>query len=527
MQEQFMKAEIDKPNCSLFMTLREMFIANSDMCYMFACEAYKEFEKRHWCDSDDFQLRYEQLATYGVMLSGIVFAYDMSSGTMSLYTSSLGALEQLAKMGVLKGKKQPIAIELDQLKQTLYESDRIKKSIRDSSGKLVSVRLDTELKDRSLMMTMTVPRTAISLNTHMLIPFKSVVKAHEVLYKIFQTTICRVTMGDKVRDVTLNKDWLTAIYGADRAEKLISYLPDVYTQRFYVPSIGASKYTVGVTNIKITDIDRIQGITLADVNLTEVNLDLTMIKDYITDVINKMSSVELKKACEVFDIDTDSQDYATLMVDALSRNRTVSDMDDFNVSRSVLLNKIGGMYNSSIWEVMKNNRALFHTDSYSSMKNKFGDLYEYTQIPRSQDELNRLLSNGVYKIVLTKRNGTFSTNICSNNNKILCNILGENFLEYESDGVKLRLLRKALSGGTKTDDEVKSLIKRYKCENLVTGTQQAVLNNINTHLESIEMNKTVVKQPKLVLARNLEATSKESYYKYIDIKQIVEIIKLQ
>ena len=281
------------------MTLREMLVARPDMCQMFADETYKEFEQRNWCDSEDYQLRYEQLATYGVLLSNLVFAYDCSKGTLSLYTSSVTKLKQLAQSGMLKGKKEPIPIEIDKIEKTLYSSDRIKKSIR-TGGKLLSVRLDTEVKDGSVVMTATIPRTAISLDTHLIVPFTAMTRAHELLYKVFRQSICRVRMGDKVRDVSFNESLLVNIYGEERTKNLMSFLPNIYTLRFYVPNIGASKYVPGVTNISIANIDAIDPITLADVDLSEVNMNYDLVVPYFNKIVKNMTRTELQDAGQAF-----------------------------------------------------------------------------------------------------------------------------------------------------------------------------------------------------------------------------------
>ena len=125
MQINYMRSEIDKEGCSLLMSLREMFNANQDMCYRFACEAYMYFVGKRWCDEHDFQLRYEQIATYGVLMSNLVWGYDIAKGEMALYTSSISGIKGMANARVVKGKSRPIAEELNTLASSLYESDKI------------------------------------------------------------------------------------------------------------------------------------------------------------------------------------------------------------------------------------------------------------------------------------------------------------------------------------------------------------------------------------------------------------------
>lgn len=503
LEEQYMKQEIGKKPCSLLMTLREMLVARPDMCQMFADETYKEFEQRNWCDAEDYQLRYEQLATYGVLLSNLVFAYDCSKGTLSLYTSSVTKLKQLAQSGMLKGKKEPIPIEIDKIEKTLYSSDRIKKSIR-TGGKLLSVRLDTEVKDGSVVMTATIPRTALSLDTHLIIPFTAMTRAHELLYKVFRQSICRVRMGDKVRDVSFNESLLVNIYGEHRTKNLMSFLPNIYTLRFYVPNIGASKYVPGVTNISIADIDSIDPITLADVDLSEVNMNYDLVVPYFNKIVKNMTRTELQDAGQAFGL---------LCLNAPDENL-----------RSEVLKVPDKFFAKDIWEIMKSDSKLFKTAGIKDFKSPYGGMYDSVAIPRTEMELHNMLNYGIYKILITKRSGGFSTIICTNNYDLLERVLGTDYLKFESDGVRLRRLKKYLLSHPKAD--IPKAVCAFQCQNLVSGSRGQVFEDIETHLECIELNKTVVSQPKLVQARNLQAVDNQGYYKYIDIRQIVEIIKL-
>ena len=506
LQEQYLKKEINNKPCSLYMTLREMLSTKSDMCQLFADEVYNEFSRRNWCTPDDYTLRYEQLATYGVLLSNLVFAYDFSKGTMELHTSSISKLKQLAQGGMLKGKKEPIVIELEKLEKTLYNSDRIKKSVRVGE-KLVTVRLDTEVKDGNVVMTATVPRTAITLSTHAILPFSSVLKAHELLYTVFQKSICRVTMCDKVRDVSLNENILQNIYGEQRTRNLVSYMPNIYTLRFYVPNIGASKYTPGVTNIRIADIDSIVPVSLADIDLSEVNMNYDLVIPYFKKVVSKMKRTGLQTAGQAFNL---------LCLNA-----------DDECIRENLYNVTTEMYPKDIWEVMKINPKLFKTEGISTFSSPYGGMQEQIAIPKTPDELRTRLATGVYKIVITKRNGSFSTIICTNNDRFLEKILGKGYIKNESDGVKLRGLRNyLLSTGKLSEEDTCKAVVQFDCQHLVYGVYDSVLEDIDLQLNAVELNKTVVSQPKLVQVRNLEAYDKSSYYKYIDIKQIVEIVRL-
>ena len=185
------------------------------------------------------------------------------------------------------------------------------------------------------------------------------------------------------------------------------------------------------------------------------------------------------------------------------------------------------MYPKDIWEVMKINPKLFKTEGISTFSSPYGGMQEQIAIPKTPDELRTRLATGVYKIVITKRNGSFSTIICTNNDRFLEKILGKGYIKNESDGVKLRGLRNyLLSTGKLSEEDTCKAVVQFDGQHLVYGVYDSVLEDIDLQLNAVELNKTVVSQPKLVQVRNLEAYDKSSYYKYIDIKQIVEIVRL-
>lgn len=509
MQINYMRSEIDKEGCSLLMSLREMFNANQDMCYRFACEAYMYFVGKRWCDEHDFQLRYEQIATYGVLMSNLVWGYDIAKGEMALYTSSISGIKGMANARVVKGKSRPIAEELNTLASSLYESDRIRKTLHENDWKLVTVRLDPELKNGNTILKPTIPRSPISLQTHIIVPYTAYTKAVELLQDMLQKYILRVTMGDKVRDVTLNQQVLSMIYGDARANQLLSYTSNPYMQKFYVPVVGASKYTPGVTNLDITSIDSVVGKSLADVDMKDVNINYDLAHEYFELVAQAQESDMLRFLCYKFDIPCSAQSPDEDMQDLLIRHSKT-------------------MFGADLWKFMKENDDIFMTDNYSSMESKYGNDYELIQKPTDIRAFEKLTREGILKLVIMKRNGSFSTMVCTNNRKLICSVMGDRAMKLESAGVRLRWLKSVLSKAQGIDEsDLNKLIARFNLSNILHGSVSEVMRQIEQSLYEVELTKTVVKQADLVLVRNLEAKEDYEYYKNIDLKQVVEIYRLK
>lgn len=476
----------------LLMSLREMLSQNSKMCYAFASEAFKVFSNGKRCDEDDFEDCYELFAMYGIVLSGVVWGYDTSSGKMSLYTSSIGVLEGLAQRGVLKGKKQPITIELEDIKKKLYESDRIKKSIKDGK-QLVVVRLDAELVGNSMKMTATMPRSMPRLDNTVFLAFDTILCASQMLYAELQVKVLRISMGNKVRDVTLNRDILTSIYGLERTSVLCSYLPDAYMLRFYVPSVGASIYTPGVTNINLAEIDKVQEIGLADIDLSEIKLDYSGVYDHFLSRVDKVPDNKIGLI---------AQDFGLECVNA-----------DPEFIRSELKRKIPDeFYAQEVWEEMKEYPKLFVTASYIKKAPRYGKNYQKVSNPKSVEELEKLLRTNVCKIQITKRKGSFSTIIGTNSTELLSKFYGDDYVaRFESDGTRGRKFINLRKKGVPIEEAT-------RLTGITSNTEA------NSMIESAEANKTVVKQSHLVTVRSLECRGNgRDFYKNVDIESIVEI----
>lgn len=526
MQNQYMKTVIPGNNISVLMPLNVMLVNNNNLAYAFACEAYKVFVAQKRCTEDDFQSSYNLLCHYGVALSSLFFAYDFGSGKMALYTSSMTLLKQLATKGLLKGKKQPIAIELQDIEKKIYESDRIKKSIKDGN-KLISVRLDSEVVGSNVVFTATIPRSAIDLSSSAIVPFTAVNEAMSVLNAILQDKVLKIVQGDKVRVVTKNIQVLSSIYGISRAEYLVSQVPDARVLRFYIPSLGASIYTAGITNIHLEAIDSIEVVSsLADVDLSEIKLDYSQAKDFFLDTIKKLPAADIHKIAE----DLSTQQY----------NANVKE------AREEIVEIVDCLYDREVYDFMKAHPQYFNLGVYKTLPSKFGDKYEDVPIPSSIDELRALFNKGVYKVLINNRSGSMSTIICSNDTKCLEKIYGRKyFRNYESEGNRLRALSSEITNKFSkglTDEKLLKVCDKYGLKHIASEVSSSnaetnmysaedVLNVIRLYEMEIEQRKTVIKQPHLVVVRSCESKLDKggnpvAFYKNVDLKSVISITKL-
>ena len=527
LQSEHIKRVVPGVNISILLPLNSMFAQDNTLAYAYAGEAYKLFITQKRCTEDDFQSSYSLLAHYGVALSSLFFAYELKTGKIALYTSSLSLLKQLATQNFLKGKKQPIAIELQDIEKKIYDSDRIKKSIKEGN-KLVSVRLDSEVVGTNIVFTPTIPRSAIDLNEFIIVPFIAVNEAMTMLNGLLQDRVLKVVQGDKTRVITKNLQLLTSIYGESRARYLISQVPDARVLRFYVPSVGASIYTAGITNIHLERVDSIELVnSLAEIDLSEIKLDYSQAKDFFLNTLKKLPAKDVHVLADALC----TQQYN---LNAKEAKKEIADIVDC-------------MYDREVYDFMKQYPQYFNLTEYKKLPSRFGDKYEDLPIPSSIDELKSLLSKGVYKILINNRSGSMSTVICSNDSKCLEKLYGKKyFRNYESEGNRLREMKKVVKAKFPIEISVKDLCRLKDKYNLgficsevslevnapdEMADSSFVLGSIDRYLQEVEMRKTVVKQPHLVTVRSCESKldnegNPVAFYKNIDIKSIISITRL-
>lgn len=460
-------------------TVNDLFQMNPQLRDTFATQAYTYFLNKKQCNDYDWESEYDLFATYGVLMSGVCLGINIEDSSFKLYTSSISVLEGLAQRGILKGKKDPIDIELKKLQETLY-GNRIKKTITDGD-KYCVVRLDASMKGSSLQMKATIPRTLPSKDKVFFVPFSLYKDAMDYVYNLAQAHMLRVVMGDKVRDITLNREILGQIYGSARAKYLCSFIPNVYMQSLYLPSVGASKYTPGVTNISLEKVDAITQITLTDINLADVNLDFTGIKQYAKEVFDGMSEAD--------------RSYILGML-------MQEDMDSFLQ-----------MYESEIWDIMNQHPDIFHPEVYRAKPSMFKDFISVA-VPKSISDLETMLKEGAYRITITKSNGRFSMIYGTNNKKVLQKFLGKNYFKsYESAGVRAKAFISMNEAG-------------YPDDTVSAYTGIASLEAAHEEAGTAFSRTTVVKQSHLVTVRSIRATSGTDYYKEVNLESIVDIAQI-
>lgn len=509
------------PSCQFILTLRTLFQHNREVQKLFATETFKILS--HPCnisekDLDDYDM-WEQMAIYGVFLSSLVFGYDtqeeVPAKRLKLYTSSVSVLKSMIKDGILKGKKEPIEIEIDSIEKTLYQS-RLKNTFKKEGNKIACVRLDFELQGSKLVYTPTIVRSALEMGRFVFIPFQTYYEACTLFEDVLRTSILRVTCGDKVRAVTLNESVLNMIYGEVRTKQLVNGSRDIRSLRFYVPSVGASIYTAGVTNLRLVDVDKIEKLdNITQLDLSELKLNYSMVNQFFDDNIAKASDETIQGLITAFDLNVET---------SVKRDERID----------ILIKAVHARPSHTVYDELKKYPTDFDLKAYASLPCKYGEDYIPVTVPTKKEDFDKLMQAGVFKVLISKRDGSNSTVVCTQSDKELQRVLGNDYIKtYESAGVRLRALKKLAIAGQVTD--VDASCKEWHLEELLEGVPDksvdTLLGRISEALYDVEVNKTVIKQPHLSTVRCLEARvltdgTVVDYYKNIDLASVLDIVCL-
>lgn len=530
MQQEWMRTNLNGNNISVIMPLRQMLAQHPNMTYSYACEAYKKLLDVGACTQDEFKTNYEQLALYGVAMSGLIFGYNVETGKLNLYTASYSLLNKMACKAMLKQNKEPLYLEIDKLKELYVKGSRLKNSVK-KNGVLQLVRLDVEYTGGKPYFVPRIPRSQVDyIDGEVLFTYQALETAMTYMNKMLQTKVVLVTSGDDSKIVTKNVSVLAKLYGEERANYLIRDIFDARVNQFLVPCLGKSIYSSGLTNINLLTIDKMEEVLQLN---TESMPDL-----YVSDL----------GAREFFKASINGLDDATV----IEYGKQFMDIGGITINaqayRDFLMNEYANTHSRKrLYRMIKESPSIFDFEKYKKYSNKFGSNYMRCEIPKSREELGTLLHNDVYKISLITSKGFRTDCICTNNMNHLVRIFGQDyFAKYESEGNRLRALKSAISQSSEGVVTLRKftdlcnqyglgyLLKAISINGVAEDTQlstQDIEGIILRGIQDVSNRATTVKNPALVIARSCEAYmtpdgTVKDLYKNINIESIKEFVKL-
>lgn len=536
--DKFFNAFLQGSTSCILPSIRDLATRNQNLAYNLAAEVYKIFIEKKWMKPSDWSAKYYTLVAYGFLMCDLAFIYNPDNEKFELHTSSVSMIQRLASQGYVEGATKKDAAELSVQKavDALSGNKKIFASLKKDNV-IQTVRLDPSMNGRELKFKITVPRSQVDIVKTMIVPFTCYMQVIKDLQSLFKRGFVRVTMneGEKVRVVTLNHGLLSKIYTPDRVNQLSGFAPNAYMKSFYVPSVGASVYSLGVTNIKPETIDKLEMVNLNDIDLSEVNVDFTMVRPYFIQQLNNLNLQQLKTLIKNLAIPVDA---------SFTRSKAgcISLLENW-----VYTSQDAKAYESNLYLLMKES-PFFDISGLSNMQNIYGNMMQQVNYPGSPAGLAQLLNTGVFRITTRRRAGSMSTHIVTNNPTELKRILGDDyFARFESYGVKLNYamnlvvaVGKKYGSNTplKKESDIYSKLAEFDIylsnedkERVLTYEDLYVVLN-KAKANEVDANKTVVSQAHLVVVRNCQAwyspeeEKPYDYYKNIDPNSIVSIVRL-
>ena len=533
MENQWFDQNFESDHSNPLMSVRTVFSYNKDMKRFFAEKTfgileglgYKEFEK-----SVKDKL-YEYAAVLGVLMNGAVFAFvpdAQADKRFCLYTLSVGFLENL----FVSNKFAPDAFgqkffQTDvypdiekRMKQALVNC--IKKAGSAEQGftnfEIPAYRLDCQVVGVGngrfdIRYKKPVLKTKdLSLEGTPMVHVRSLQAAYQCLMERLASGVYELAFGDKVRVVTRNRQALLYFYNETFVDLTLRLPMDVMAGQFYAPSLGASEYSLGVTNIRLQELDRARKLQrISEVDLSDVNVNLIELPLWVGKTLEKASVRDLSE-----------------LVVQLGLQEVVTVGEDDPAYRDAVILAVQQIPSHELWKKIKAARVCLNPFEFlSNARPKLYDKFEPVKVPYSVPELQQLFETGVFRCVTRKRDGSFSTHVLSNNPDMLESVYGSGYYaRFESEGVRLRAVRR----DAKNEKSFAAACKKYGIDCTDKAPGQGYEDYLNARLDKIQENTTVVKQSTLVTVRNCECYDKSQenrYYVNVDPLSVVQIVRLK
>ena len=360
------------------------------------------------------------------------------------------------------------------------------------------------------------------------------------------------SLGDvvKTRYITTREDALA--HYSDNKEFVKSLSPEYFPLKcfFYAPVLGAPSTTLGKTRIDIINIDEVRSVSKPKVEKAKNGINALVVDSVVQSELEKLR--------------VENTDEYIRVVCSLPRIRDfIPDVDSIEPSVLGVVKYLHSLHEKDYEKAIAVINAHVNISDRSSSLGKVINTFENVDVSSlDNDLLKSMLKDGVYKIIIRKKNCEYSSMVVSNNKDILKMVYGDDYFgKYESLGTRLykleSMIESSISISDYYDNKGNTAEKEYEMMgdiyealtycgfNSDSATVKEVfeimitdLHDKNHHDRLAELfsegksKKPVRKSASsnVILARKLfaSATSEgvEDYYRYIDISKIVSMYKL-
>lgn len=487
-----------------------------------------EFKARGGVDEGKYgKVEYQIKLWQGALLSSLVVGYHKPSGKWALYTASEKFISAI-------NPSQEFSID------KIYD--------KNVEGILHALRVDIEYTSKDEVqakLTRLTVKTNIVANEYILVPMESFV----VLTEIIKNSLAKgdllfttQTLGGIRKDRFVTRNALVLEKYADSKAFAQKVSNEVYPQplslKLYCPVVGATSNTTGLTALHLLNIDKLAKIK-DNGNLVEVSsfggnirmVVITLLTDWLYSTYGEETVGQYNSYVEslvdvigqkvfleyVNEIKTPKNMPEDAIISLEGATRIIRDLTDEDLQSLWTTYKEKGMVTNNPQELVK-----LVSEKYNHLGNQI-----------SKEDLYSKLSNGLLKVVTTKKDGSFSTMYVTNDSNLLARVYGENYLvEFESLGVRIRMAKEYIGQGELTFDEVMEYLGFYELVGKGAITAKENLEIFENYIENDSGYKPRKSNSNenLVLARRVFGvvgpSGVDGYYCNIDITKIHEIVEV-
>lgn len=392
-------------------------------------EAYQNSYKFRFPTSGQYgELSEEQVAHQGMAVDTPFFAMNLTTGDFSLYS---GNPEHLALFK--GGDKFDATKNYEMLKEGIVNAMRLDVKYTNVRGSydVKSVRLtNAKSGDRRLHIDnfIFVPITIIDRLILMLTTFMRKGRVVKIVSDEYGTL--------KENFVSVNPKVLKEYNGHGNPLEFIDFR---YVGRVYVPVVGAPIYSTGLTRIDVSKLD--------EVTVTrKIDLDLEPADNSMRNLVEDEIFSKYLEAIFMPQYESTKKDFWDLLI--LLGSIVPYDANRYGYLRAI--RDLEGEARKALWSKLPKN--------FIQYSEQIGTIFKGYQPYTGSIEhsvLKRLFREGVYKVVMMKADGSFSSMIITNNVGILKKAYGADYQQrLEHDDFRLGKFYKDIQNGMSEVDSM-------------------------------------------------------------------------
>ena len=422
------------------------------------------------------------IKTMGVLSSSVVLMILKSdaNATPIIATRNVDLLEKLFKANKLTNKEGDFKKEAFDKQISGMKAAGTQKGAYE--GKTTVIKLEALFMDNSVKFTTTRTQSCFDTNDYVMFPLLHIVAYGEELANfITENKYVRVTkkteVGDKTHVFTMSKEALIEVYekaginnAKDKVDQKISGRKVGYnalSNRVFGYDVESSIYIEGITSARPERVIRVEPISIDAIDKSLLNVDLSKIKSIFDKKIMGANKAELSALTGYLTLEPG----AKYKVGEIKEKLIIWGNEQDSTTLYKLMKSLGASTDENSQKVF--NDVDKRIDSYARLQPKATKEYVTVELDDSMSVAEKVAylkeraKTRVLKIKITKKDGTISTIIGTNNPKILAKTWGKDYVaKFETPIVRLRAARVEIESGA----DIGTILVKYDITSYLTDT---------------------------------------------------------